>query len=882
VGGYKRFFRLVPGDSKGLKRDLDQEIETHIALRTEALIESGLTPEAARDEAVRRFGDLNEAKQRLLESARRRESSLGSQALLEDLRRDLILALRQVRRSPGFSATAVTIFALAIGLTTSMFSVVDHVLLRPLPFPEPTQLVTLQSVAEQGGSVRTVSMANWVDWHSRNTTLSASAIYRIDRVTVEVDEQVQRAAGSTVAGGFFETLRPTMAAGRPFSEKEAEEGALVTVLAEGFASQMLGLNSVGGVVTIEGVARTVVGVVASGGRLPADADLWIPRPSRAGSGGLRNNINWQAVARLRSNTDAVAAQAELSAIAESIRRSDPEGVYSYGVHVTPLQETLTSEAQDYLGLLMGAVLLVLLVACANLAGLSLARGRSRTQEFGIRLALGADRARLIRQHMTEHVMFAVAGGALGLMLAWFGSGVLSQLIRRIVPRAEEVTLDYRVAAMCFLVTLVAGVLAGVGPALRGSAGSALTGLIGARGGIRGGRGLPGATLVAAEIALALSLLIGGGLLLRSFQTIINRDLGFTPGQVLTADVTLVGDAYASPGAAERYWIDLITTVSALPGVKAAAAGNWIPTGRGGRSFIELPDNPDPGFGAGYRVVSGRYFETLEIPILAGRGFLATDASGSDRVTLVNGTLADQAWPGEDPIGQRIRPFSMESWMYQGDPPWLTVVGVVGDVRHYGYEEDVQGELFVVLPQVPLWASSMTAVIRASSAITPAFISTVREAIRSVDASQAAELASLDDRVGELMAERRLILGLLTAFSAAALLLACLGVYGLVSFAAAQRTREIAIRGALGAGRGGLLSLMLMSATRILVIGVAVGTFSAYWLTKLMASLIVDVPTTDPATYLTAVAILIAVGMLSALIPSWRAAKLDPLHALQAE
>ena len=535
MGEYKRFFRLGLGRSRDLQQELDQEIETHIALRVEDLVAGGMSPDAAREEALQRFGDLQSARSDLYSSARRREGRFRLRALVDDVRCDLRLSLRQARRVPGYSAVAVAIFAVAIGLTTSMFTVVDHVLLRPLPFPDPEQLVALESVQENGEPLYLVSMANWVDWHGGNSTLTSSAIYRTQRVTVGIGDEVLRAEVTTVAGGFFETIRPRMDTGRPFSEQDAEQEAPVVVLSHAFASRTFaGAPPVDALLLVDGQERRVIGVTARDGQIPDGAELWIPRRARPGSGGLRNNINWRSVARIADGVDASVVEAELSTIADNIRRADPEAVYSYGVSVRPLHAAVAGGAGEYLSLLMAAVLLVLLVACANLAGLSLARGRDRARALGVRLALGAGRKRLTRQLLTEHLMLALVGGTLGLVLAWLAGGVAIDQLGGTLPRASEIRLDYRIAAASFLATLAAGLVAGIVPALRASTGVNLSGLVGGRGSIGGGRGLPGATLVATEIALALILLINGRLLVRSFRAIVDRDLGFRSEAVVTA------------------------------------------------------------------------------------------------------------------------------------------------------------------------------------------------------------------------------------------------------------------------------------------------------------------------------------------------------------
>ena len=882
MSDYRRLPRFRIGRRGAVREEIDDEIATHIELRTEELVRTGMSPDDAEAEARRRFGDSRTARRALYASARRREGRLRWRGLAEEVGRDVRLALRRMRRAPGYTAVALSLFAFGIALTTSMFSVVDHVLLRPLPFPAPDRLVSLQSVSESGNPFDQVSMANWYDWQAGATTLASSAIYRVDRVGVNAGDQPRRATAATVSGAFFETLRPSVVAGRTFTEQEAAEGAQVAVVSSAFAERVFGTTDLGAGRDVEVTGRPwrVVGVIASGALLPEEAELWLPTPPQAGSGGMRNNINYQAIGRLTPDATLEGARTELGGIARGIREQDPEALYSWGVGVLPLAEVLTEQAEGYLLLLLAASGGVLLIACANLAGLGLARGRRRRGEVALCLSLGAGRGRITRQLLTEQLVLAAIGGTLGLVLAIVATRPIIDRVGTAIPRAGEVSLDLRVAAFAFTLSLLAGLLAGWVPALRAARSPARAEMVRtARG---GGGSLPGGALVAGEIALAFVLLVGGGLLLRSFLTVIDRDLGYDPEGVVTAEIVLPPSGYPEAANAAAYWAELLPRLRALPGVEAAGAGNWIPTGGSGTGFIDFPDNADPGYGAGYRAVSAGYFEAMGMRLVDGRLFDASDVAGGERVTVVNESLAASAWPGRSAIGQLIRPISMESYYYRDrEQPFLRVVGVVADVRHYGFEWDPQPEMFVVYDQVPFWAYSMTAVVR-----TVADVGTVAQRVgdeaRALDASLAVETALLDDRVRALLAERRLILLLLGTFATAALLLVCLGVYGLVSFAAAERTRELAIRTALGARRSGLLRLMLERAAAVVLIGAGIGLAIAYLLQGVVRSLVVDVSTTDPLTYVGVAALLIVVALAAALVPSLRAVRSDPIEALARE
>jgi predicted permease len=878
-GRYRRYFRLRGGADE-VDRELDEEIRMHIELRTEELVRRGLSADAAKAEAVRRFGDVEEARRRLAAGVRKREGRLRWYELVDSVRRDVVLALRQAWRSPGYSAIAVLTFALGIGLTTAMYTVVDRVVMRPLPYPEPDRLVALLSVDSSGTEFPYVSMDNWLDWREQGRSLSVSALHMERGVTVATGGAAVRARGQVVAGSFFDVIGARMLLGRVATEAEAQAGVPVAVVSESLWRTMLEADrSLARKATVDGRAVDIIGVVAEGTEYPAGTQIWITWPTERRGGGARNNVNWFAVGRLAPGASPAGARRDLSAVADGIRARDPAGIYSYGVGVLPLRDLVVGDASRALVLLLGSVLFVLLIACVNLAGLGLARASSRSSEVAVRRAIGASRSRILRQMLTENLLYALVGGGLGIALAVWSTRLMSAMFAAEIPRAREISTDLRVLAFALAATLASGLIAGVAPAVKVS-GVGLRTLVGGRGTVRGGRNVPGAALVAGEVALAFVLLAGGGLLLRSFRAVISQDLGYDANGVVVAEISLAAPKYAKDEA-ERilYWERLLERMRGLPGVHAAAVALWIPTGMGTTTFVDIEGVSGGRPGAGYRIVSDDYFRALDVPLLAGRMFDTGDTHGSGRVALVNRQFVERYWPDGSALGRRIRASSMEG-AGEGGPQWLTVVGVVGDVRHWSFEEEAEPEMYVLYRQLPAELWSMHALVRGDPARAGALREAVRREAQALDPALAVDVSLLEERVGSMLRARRLTMSLLAAFGALALLLAAIGVYGLLSFAVAQRTAEIGVRAALGARQSGIVRLMLGSALRVVALGLAAGLLGAFWLTRLLTSLLFDVNPLDPVSFAGAAAVLTGASVAAASVPALRASRVDPLDALR--
>lgn len=873
---YRRLFRL----RSRADLEMDQELEAHLQFCIDDLVRGGRSLEEATQEARERFGDYESARRQLHRGARERDAAVESRDWLGALWSDVCGAMHQLRRARGFALMAIVTLALGIGVVTMMFTLIERILLRPLPFPQSQQLVMLTGRDSLQHSVETVSAADWRDWQRDSRTLVSTALHiRGRRMSVASDAGAVRVNGQVVSSDFFRVLGVRFLAGRTFDSAEVQRNEPVVIVSEAFWQRQAGpLPQLGMSLRIDGQTRTVIGVIRSEDAYPAGTDLWIP--SAFSREGARTNINYLAIARLRPGVTSAVAAADLSRIAQGIRATDSRALYSYGVGVAGLQDSLVGGAAGYLRLLMGAVLLVLLIVCANLATATLGRGASRTIEMAVRSSIGAGRGRLVQQLLVEHLLLALTGGLLGLAVAALGLRIVLRVWGAEIPRSGEVQLDAGVMLFAFGISLLVGIVAGIVPAFVGSRVSLRVLLSnGGRTATRGG-GFAGAFLVAAEVAMAVLLLVGAGLLIHSFRRLLLRDLGFDRA-VVAAEVTLSGVRYDdSPARRAAYWNAAVDALRQLPGVRAVGVGNWVPLGFAGSSFIEIEGSDIPNTGAGYRAVTEGYFATLNIPLLQGRSLAASDVEGTPRVAVVNRAMAKRYWPGATPIGKRVRATSME-FNADGSPaPWLEVVGVVGDVRHWGLEGDITAELYTAARQVPRWTTAMTLLVRGTIPSAD-LVAGVRHRLAEIDPQVPADLSTMQSRLDGQLSSRMLTLSLLTGFAGVAVILASLGIYGVLAHALVRRRRELAVRAALGAMPRQLIVQVIWWAARMVVPGTVAGLLGAYLLTHLMAAELVEVQPADPLSFAAAVVALLAVAGGAVLIPAARAARLDPARTLQA-
>lgn len=883
MGRYRRLFRLLPWTRGEIGREVDEEIRAHLEMRAADLERGGLSPAAARAEAERRFGDVAGARRALRRWGRVRLGRQRRRDRLASVRSDVILAFRRAVAAPVQTVTALATFALAIGLTTAGFTVVDRVLVRGLPFPESDRLVALETRDSVGTGIEYLSENIWLDWAERARSLESMALYSHtpERWSFAQDDGAYNIDGVRVTAGFHGVLGVPLLAGRGLREEDAVAGNVVVT--EAFWRGPLGAAPLPVEVELANRRRQVVGVVPAGLEYPLGIEAFMAfEPRRRGdalAGEAYNWLNYRGVGRLAAGSSAEAASAELATIARGVRETRPRAFYLFGALTRPLHEQVVGDARSYLVLLMAAVSVLLLLACANLAGIGVARASVRGQELAIRVSLGAGRRRLVRQLLTEHLLLALVGGALGAALAVVATDAFADRLAGYVPRAEEIAVDTRVLAFAAAVSIAAGVLAGIVPALWASRAPLRQGLGPGRGTASGGRRTPAAPLVVVEVAMALVLLATGGLLLRSFATLLDRDLGYDVEGIVTARANLFG---RYPDAQwPDFWRRAGEQLQATPGVALVGFANAAPTDIGGTGFILVEGRDQPG-GAAYRVVSDGYFDALGIARLAGRTFAPEDRAGTARVTVINRTMAERYWPDGSALGRRVKAYSMEGGVPERSE-WLTVVGIVETIRHDGHIADETSQMYVTMRQVPQswFVGAMTTVVRGQPGVDAAALAPqVRQAFRALDPGLALEIGTLRDRLADLLSVRSTLVVLLAGFGILSLLLAALGLYGLLAFAVARSMHEMGIRAALGAPRTGLLALVLGRAFRVVAVGAAAGLLAAFWGTRLVHALLVDVDPHDPATFSLALSMLVVVTSAAAFLPAWRASRADPVEALK--
>ncbi|MEP6691037.1 MAG: ABC transporter permease [Gemmatimonadaceae bacterium] len=867
--------------------DVDDELRFHLDMRARDYEARGMSPAAARLAAVERFGNVSRVEHALREHDEQKIRQRHRREFVSDLVQDIRLAVRGLRRTPGFAIVVIATLALCIGANSAIFSVVNAVLLRPLPYRDPDALVRIYHVWE--GKKQVMSPPNFIDVaKASHSLIDASAVSPETFNLIGAGEPV-RVNGAATSASFFRTFGATPVLGRAFQADENEPGhTKVVVLSHALWQQRFGSSAavIGTPIDLDGVRYTIVGVMGPAFDFPRKTQLWTPLVYDERFT-MKSRGAWYigAVARLKPGVSEGEAAAEVQTIGKRLEQQYPDDNGKLGMTVGSMREALVGDVRKPLVILLGAVGFVLLIACANVANLVLARSTTRQTEMAVRSALGAGRGRLVRQLLTESVLLAVAGGALGLLLAIWGVRALGALQPKGIPRLDTVSIDGSVMAFTAGIALLTGIVFGIAPAMqlvsRGG-GLALSLRAGSRAMLSswGGRRLRGA-LIVAEIALALVLLTCAGLMMQSFVRLQRVDPGFHTEQRLAIDMSAPRATYSTDDKLRGFYESLIERLGALPGTKSIGAISGLPLSNTGFVFTftvvgRPPLKPEDQPSMQTRVITSDYHRTLGIPIVRGRTIAPSDRPGTPVVAVINQSAARQFFPGEDPIGKRIE----MGWIALSEPVNGTIVGVAGDVKGFGLDQEARPEVDFSMTQLPL--PSMSIVLRTDLA-TASLVAAARREVRALDATlPIADVRPLEQMVADSVSQPRFYMVLLGLFAGVALLLAAVGIGGMMSFAVAQRTREIGVRVALGASRGGVISLVVGEAMRLAAAGVVIGALAAAALSRAMASLLFGIGPRDPLTFAFAAVLLAGVALAATLLPARRAASVDPAIALRAD
>ncbi|HKQ78547.1 MAG TPA: ABC transporter permease [Blastocatellia bacterium] len=805
------------------------------------------------------------------------------QSLLQDLR----YGARMLLKKPGFTLIAVITLALGIGANTAIFSVVNAVLLRPLPFAEPDRLVMIREMKVPDFPQFAISPANFLDYQKQNTVFERLVAMRPVTFNLTGAGDPERLRGMSLTSGFCAMLGVQPQIGRDFLPEEDQPGRdNVVILSHGLWQRRFGgdpkiLNQE---ISLDGRAYTVVGVMPSTFQfLDRTSEIWAPisfTPQQVQHRGGHSLS--RAIGQLKPGVTLDQARAEMSAIAERLALQYPDTNKGWNVRIWSLLDFTVGSVKPALLVLLVAVAFVLLIACANVANLLLARAAGRRKEIAIRTAMGAGRWRIVRQLLIESALLALVGGIAGLFLAKWGLDLLLTLAPQNLPRMNDVSLDGRVLAFTAAITLLTGMVFGLVPALQSSKPNLNEVMKDAgRGSTEaGGRRFVRSALVVVEIAAALVLLVGAGLLINSFWRLQKVDPGFKPDNALTVSVALPRRKYPEGNQQSAFFQRLLEKVSAAPGVRMVGATSLLPLSNDDfvSSFgIQGRPSPQPGVGrnTNFFSVSADYFKAMGIPLIRGRLFTEHDTAESPRVAVINETMAKRIFPDEETLGKRIT-FDTRG----NNPEWFEIVGVVGDVKHYGLDQETTMQTYEPYTQQP--ASSMTLVVRATNDQAN-LTAEIRNAVLALDKEQPiSAIGELNQLVSTSVAQQRFSMLLLGVFAAAAMLLAAVGIYGVLSYAVTQRMREIGIRMAFGAGRTDVLRLVVGHGMTLTGIGVAAGLGAAFLLTRLMTTLLFGVSATDLATFSLIALLLSTVALLACWIPARRATKVDPMIALRGE
>ncbi|MFL5579359.1 MAG: ADOP family duplicated permease [Gemmatimonadaceae bacterium] len=869
-------------------RDVDDEIRAHIEMRVEDLVGRGHSPEEARRRAEAEFGDAAAVRAETLRIDQRMAKRARRSEWLGDLGRDVKVGLRSLRGSPAFAVTAVSCAALGIGATAAVVSAAYAILVRPLPYPDADQIVAVYAEnTVRGETGVNISYPDYLSWRDGTQALAALGMWTWGDVTISGDGEAERVSGSQVTANLFPLLGMRPRIGRGFLPEEETAGRNdVALLSDRLWRRRFGADPsiVGKAIRLEGKPRTVIGVMPPGFNFPDRGDVWMPLVVDVSQETHGNRYFAGAIGRMKPGVTLERAAADLHAIDARLVRDFPNDNEGWRADVMPLREDLVGNLRQPLRVFLWAVALVLLMVCANVANLMLARGAARGREIAVRTALGASRARLARQLLTESLLVAGLGGAFGVAVAWLGV----RLLRYGFPDQTPpffVTLRLDGAALAFVAatTLVTAVLFGVVPALRVTSvdpsGALREGARGASGGLH--RSRLRRALVVGEITLSVVLMVGAMLLVRSYRNLAGTELGFDERGVLTARVTLARADYPEPSRAAAFYASLMERMRGAPGVTAAGVAQGIPFSGWNTAYRAIvegapPQKPGEELIAHFQFASPDFFKALGVGLVRGRWLADADRDTANPTALVNESMVKKAFGGRDPIGHRLT-------IPLGEGRYATVVGVVRDYRHYRLPQPMGPAIYLPpLLASPFFALQQTVVVRTSGdplSLAPALRAAVKELDPRVAISQ---VQTLEGAVSRSLWRQRLQGNVLAIFAALSLVLACVGLYGVVSYAVAQRTRELGVRMALGATRGSVVRLVLGQSGRLVAAGTALGLVAAWLSARVIASLLYGVERTDPATFALVPLCLALVALAAAALPARRAARVDPIVAMRAE